>query len=464
MGHSRTGSIALGLVVASSLVAGSMGAGWRWIDQLRPGSDQVAEGVLVCGERAARGQAADDLADRCAETLLGRRVHVRRGDALLVDASVAELGGQVDRAHLREALLAVGRRGSIWRQLDEAMRSRRGQIAVAAPLWLPADPLVERLLPTKQELDHEPEAARWEFASGRATEHREGALADLHAAVEAIGRAALRGEVDVELPVLELAPRATSEVVAAIDRSEVLAAYETRYAFAGGQAGRARNVARAAAGVDGLVLMPGQVVSFNDNVGPRSVDNGFAQAGEIYRGELRMGIGGGTCQVASTLHAAAFFAGLDVVERSPHSRPSGYIGIGLDATVAYPTVDLQLRNPYDFPIVVHASSDTPGLLRVELLGQRRLADVDYAAATVGVRPYKRKVRQAHWLDEGRVIQKQKGIRGVVIERVRTIEFADGTKRVEKTTDVYPPTNEVYYVGPGTDVTSALPPLPSDVTG
>ena len=67
------------------------------------------------------------------------------------------------------------------------------------------------------------------------------------------------------------------------------------------------------------------------------------------------GTGGGTCQVASTLHAIAFFGGLDIVQRLPHSRPSGYIPAGLDATVVYPVVDLKLRNPFTFPVVVHAT-------------------------------------------------------------------------------------------------------------
>jgi hypothetical protein len=134
--------------------------------------------------------------------------------------------------------------------------------------------------------------------------------------------------------------------------------------------------------------------------------------------------------------------------------------LGLDATVAYPHVDMKLRNPFDFPIVLRAYADQ-GTLTLELKGAKRPASVEYAAATVGVRPYKRTVRQAHWLAEGRVIRKQKGIRGVTVEKIRRIAYADGTDRVEKTTDIYPPTNEVYYVAPGTDAETALPPLPDD---
>ena len=267
----------------------------------------------------------------------------------------------------------------------------------------------------------------------------------------------------VTVPAFEIAPRASREAVLAIDTSAVLSRFETRFGYLGDQVGRAQNVHRAAEQMDGVVLMPGEVVSFNANVGPRSEDNGFAEAPEIYKGELRPGIGGGTCQVAGTLHAAAFFGGVDVVERANHSRPSGYIKVGLDATVVYPTVDLKLENPYDFPVVVHAAIDK-GTLAFELHGARRPVTVTYATETVGTADYKRKVEELATLAEGAVKLKQKGIRGVSVRKTRTIHLlSGGADRVEVTTDTYPPTFEIYQVGPGTDVDTVLPPLPEGAT-
>jgi len=76
------------------------------------------------------------------------------------------------------------------------------------------------------------------------------------------------------------------------------------------------------------------------------------------------------CQIASTLHAASFFAGLEIVSSTPHSRPSAYIPMGLDSTVVYPTTDLKLRNPFDFPVVMHYQVNQ-GSVKVELLGKER---------------------------------------------------------------------------------------------
>ncbi|MGH7328248.1 MAG: VanW family protein, partial [Polyangiaceae bacterium] len=206
-----------------------------------------------------------------------------------------------------------------------------------------------------------------------------------------------------------------------------------------------------------LVLMPNELVSFNDVVGPRNEDNGFSKSWEIYKGEMVEGIGGGTCQVASTLHATAFFGGLDIVERLPHSRPSAYIPMGLDATVVFPVVDMKLKNPYPFPVVVHATSDGPRL-HMELRGKKRLAHVTFSREVKRILPYDRKIEEKAGVSLARVIVKQHGVDGFKIERKRVVEFFDGKKHEEKENDTYPPTNEVLEVAPGFDV-ALLPPLP-----
>jgi vancomycin resistance protein YoaR len=134
--------------------------------------------------------------------------------------------------------------------------------------------------------------------------------------------------------------------------------------------------------------------------------------------------------------------------------------MGLDATVVYPAVDLKLRNPYDFPIVIHAATDR-GSLMVELFGHEKPATVEFNSATIGVANFKRKVEEAAWLPEGKIVKKQKGIRGYSIRKTRYVHLRTGEERVDTSTDVYPPTLEIYLVPRGTDVTTALPPLPSD---
>src|SRR5690606_26048446 len=99
----------------------------------------------------------------------------------------------------------------------------------------------------------------------------------------------------------------------------VLSAFETSYDVSMRAEARTYNLRLAASKLDGTVLLPGETFDFNATVGPRDEANGYKVAPVIAQGELVDGIGGGTCQISGTLHGAAFFAGLRMVERYPHT-------------------------------------------------------------------------------------------------------------------------------------------------
>ncbi len=452
----RPRRLALRLGASLAVLATAAGSLFFASRAVLPAEGAVARGVRVGGAPSDEGAPAR-VAEARARALLDRRIALTVNDQTVAEVSLGELGAQVDTERLARRLASVGREGDLFDKLVESLSARRGGVDVPITVTLPIEPLAARLERIKDETDTPPRGARFDFASGKPTEHVSGHYLDLYAAAAALERAAATGESRVAVPGFEIAPIASSEVVAGLDTRNVVASYATRYGYLGKQAGRAQNVARAAAGVDGVVLMPGEIKSFNVEVGPRSTDNGFAPAPEIYKGEMREGIGGGTCQVASTLHAAAYLGGLEIIERINHSRPSGYIPMGLDATVVYPHVDLKVKNTYSFPVVVHAVADK-GTLTVELRGSGKADSVAWATATIGVSPYKRKIEETPWVAEGKIVVKQKGIKGYAIRKTRTLKSADGRARVEEKTDVYPPTFEIFQVAPGTDPES-LPPLP-----
>lgn len=424
-----------------------------------PNDGAVARGVRVGGAPIKPGSTPKEAAEEQARRLLDKRVEIRWQGERVLDASLADLGAAIDTDAIAERVRAIGHEGDIFARLDESLQARAGLIDVPVRTFVPVEELAARLERLKDEGDSPPTAARLNFKDRSATAHAPGRYIDIYAAAAAIDAAVARspGEASIELPVLEIAPRASSEVVAQIDVSQVVSSFETRFGYLGNQVGRAQNVARAAAGMDGVVLLPGEIVSFNANVGARSVENGFTTAPEIYKGEMREGVGGGTCQVAGTLHAAAFLGGLEIVERANHSRPSGYIKMGLDATVVYPTVDLKLKNPFGFPVILHSAIDK-GTLTFQVLGRERPVTVEMTTATIGVAPFKRKIEEDTGVKEGAVVLKQKGIKGFTVRKTRTIRGAEGGERVEVTTDVYPPTFEIWRVRPGTDADSILPPL------
>lgn len=172
---------------------------------------------------------------------------------------------------------------------------------------------------------------------------------------------------------------------AEVTSTAILSQQETRYTPG---TDRAVNVELAAAKIDRTVLLPGERFSFNGTVGKRTPKRGFRPAPEVRNGRLvdpskepcPACIGGGVCQVAGTIHATAFFAGLDILEQEPHSRlPSVcYLPAGLDTAVAWDpgvnelarTKDFVMRNPYPFAIILRASA-VAGRLQVTLLGAMR---------------------------------------------------------------------------------------------
>jgi vancomycin resistance protein YoaR len=121
----------------------------------------------------------------------------------------------------------------------------------------------------------------------------------------------------------------------------LVGSYETFY---GGVANRIHNVQLVAHLIDGKLIAPGATFSFNDATGERTADKGFLEAPVIINGELETGLGGGVCQVSTTVFNAAFEGGLEITERTNHALYISHYPQGRDATVDYPSLDLKFVN------------------------------------------------------------------------------------------------------------------------
>lgn len=128
---------------------------------------------------------------------------------------------------------------------------------------------------------------------------------------------------------------------------------------------RAVNIALAASRINGMVIQPGESFSFNQAILPRTAANGYVAANVIVNKKYVLGLGGGICQVSSTLYAAMLNAGLPATERHPHSLNVGYIPVGMDATISGSALDLRFTNIFAEPIQIQASADQ-GTLTISL--------------------------------------------------------------------------------------------------
>lgn len=116
--------------------------------------------------------------------------------------------------------------------------------------------------------------------------------------------------------------------------------------------GQRHNSEWAANKINGAVIQPGQVFSFNQRVGPWGRREGVVRAPVSYGGILVPSWGGGVCQTSTTLYCAALIAGMDIVERHPHEIAPSYIPAGMDAAVAQDLADLRFKNPFPFPVLI----------------------------------------------------------------------------------------------------------------
>lgn len=235
----------------------------------------------------------------------------------------------------------------------------------------------------------------------------------------------------------------------------VLGRFQTSYATDAEHKSRAANVVLAAEAIDGKTIAPGGTLSFNDAVGERTAAFGYAKAVVLRDGMIAEGTGGGACQVASTLHAAALLAALDVKTRAPHSRPSAYIRMGLDATVSYPKLDLKLANPLADEVSVRARAQN-GNLEIVIEG-RTFRPVEVTSEILERVPFPRTFERDRAVGPDEARRVAYGIPGYRVRRVRRFVLPDGVLHSDVRNDTYPAVPEVLRVAPDFDPARLAPP-------
>lgn len=171
----------------------------------------------------------------------------------------------------------------------------------------------------------------------------------------------------VEIPVELLEPEITEESLKALLFRDKLGACTTYYY--GSTASRINNIDLVAQKLNGLVLMPGEEFSYNGYVGQRTEEAGFQYAGAYNNGQVVQEVGGGICQVSSTLYYATMCANLQTLERTCHTFIVTYLPIGLDATVSWPGPDFKFKNDRDYPIKILAWTEQENKsLTIEIWG------------------------------------------------------------------------------------------------
>lgn len=158
---------------------------------------------------------------------------------------------------------------------------------------------------------------------------------------------------------------------------DLLGTFTTRYDA--GNVSRTTNLAIACKKLNGQVIQPGEVFSYNKALGKRSVENGYKEAAVYVNGGVENGLGGGICQISSTLYNTVLFANLGIVERHQHSFTTSYVDPGRDATVVYGALDFKFKNTRKYPVKLEAYIKS-GVATVSMYGIKE--DVEYNVKVV----------------------------------------------------------------------------------
>lgn len=267
--------------------------------------------------------------------------------------SYGDFGYHYDYQEAVDQAYEIGRKGNVVERLLTIYRLRKEPAFISLKGLLDPE-MVDKVLDQMEEVVYRaPEDAQLSRVNGtfQIKEEVPGIALDRIALREQIESyvAAYENRV-ITVPVSQIEPKIKAAQLRQMDT--VLGSYGTT--FDTRVTGRSANINLASKSVNGTLLMPGESFSFNESTGPRSIKEGYQEAPVIVNGELVPGIGGGICQVSSTLYNAVLRADLEIISRRNHSLAVAYLPLGQDATVSYGYIDFIFANNTNYPIYIES--------------------------------------------------------------------------------------------------------------
>lgn len=435
----------LGLIVLAGVV---MTLGFSASGRIYPGAS--IEDVAVGG--LAKSQAAELMSAWAQKAATGNLV-LTANDSKWMGA-LPDFGARFKWQEAVDQAYAIGREGNFLERVilvaSQGKIRRKINVAVAVDKRQ-----VEKTIKKIAKYINRPHKnARLVEVDGRMAIQQDsvGIKIDEKLAIADVTRAICQGRLMAPLPVIADNPDVAASDVSGI--TTMLARFTTR--FNPGKRERTSNLRLAAKSIDGAIIKPGAEFSYNDAVGPRVIERGFKEAIVFVKGKLEPGVGGGICQVSSTLYNAVLLSGLQVVERHTHSRTVPYVVAGRDATVAYGQRDFRFKNPYQtsIGILTHFGKSS---LTVDIYGAQ--TDKKDVVIFTGPVKYTRNTKTMTVFDPtlraGARKVVDKGSSGARVTVYKKTKAADGTWVTEKvSTDHYSTQPIVIGVGPAKKVASA----------
>lgn len=341
-------------------------------------TDQICEGVQIAAidvggmteEEASR--AVEDQVSRILDSVVSIQIS---GEEL--QTSVKELGVSCDWQAVVDKAYQLGKDGNPFKQLKVKKQIKLSGKQFSLPYEIEEDVIQDFVDERCKPFNVSMKNSKLQFKNGKlkATKDRTGHEVQVSETVEKI-RDSLKEAVKksdaesltIEAVVQDTEPEYTREEVSKC--KDLLGTYST--SFASSAAPRANNVKTAAGYINGTVLYPGETFSTIKVIKDRTEENGYQAAPEYSSGNVVDGIGGGVCQVSTTLYNAVINAELEIVERSPHSMVVSYVDVSRDAAISGDYKDFKFKNNTQTPVYI-AGSAQGGTLTFRIYGEETRA-------------------------------------------------------------------------------------------
>lgn len=309
--------------------------------------------------------------------------------------SAKDLNFGYDTQLLADQSYSIGRASNIISNSSLILQAYFYGIHLTPSYQYDTDKLLELIEPIKKKLYVEAVDAKFYFEEGRVKEFKassDGQELDLDALLNKIHNQTLTiitakqpGVYTIPIPIKVLKPERTTEEVNNLGIKELIGSGSSSYS--GSIANRAYNIALAATRLNGILIKPDEIFSFNKSLGDVSLYTGYKQAYVIQNGRTVLGDGGGVCQVSTTFFRAALNSGLPIVERNAHAYRVGYYeqdsGPGFDAAIYVPSTDFKFKNDTGHYLLVQTIINTEvGGLTFELYGTKDNREVEISKPVV----------------------------------------------------------------------------------
>ena len=269
---------------------------------------------------------------------------------------------------------------------------------------------------------------------------------DFEITIEEAKELVLQPAEEYKIPLKYTTPTITTNKIGTEAFPDLLSTFSTKYDAT--NKNRSNNLALAAGKINGTVLLPGEEFSYNKVVGERSIAAGYKEAHIFAGGKVTDGLGGGICQISTTLYDAVLYANLEITERRNHQMPAGYVKNGLDATVVYGSIDFKFVNNRKYPIKIVAEVKN-GVAKMSIYGIKE--EVEYEVrlepVVLSYTPFSTEYITDTSLAPGQQVVSQYGSNGCKTVTYKYL-YLNGNlvSKTELSRDTYKPINKVIRVG------------------